>query len=58
MHRCAGAIALYDAQAAARAQALELQLAQRPLPESAAQVAALLEELAGLQRRWEALAEA
>ncbi|MEI2429966.1 ATP-binding protein [Lysobacter yananisis] len=58
LHRCAGAIALYDAQAAARAQALELQLAQRPLPESAAQVAALLEELAGLQRRWEALAEA
>ncbi|WP_123648232.1 PAS domain-containing hybrid sensor histidine kinase/response regulator [Lysobacter enzymogenes] len=56
LHRCAGAIALYDAQAAARAQALELQLAQRPLPESAAQVVALLEDLAGLQRRWEALA--
>ncbi|WP_394541288.1 ATP-binding protein [Lysobacter enzymogenes] len=56
LHRCAGAIALYDSHAAARAQALELQLAQRPLPESAAAVATLLEELAGLQRRWESLA--
>jgi len=57
LHRCAGAIALFDAPVAQRAQALEARLAQRPMRESAAAVRALLDELDALRRRWQALAE-
>ncbi|QQP97226.1 ATP-binding protein [Lysobacter enzymogenes] len=57
LHRCAGAIALFDAPVAQRAQALEARLAQGPMRESAAAVRALLDELDALRRRWQALAE-
>ncbi|SDX64738.1 ATP-binding protein [Lysobacter enzymogenes] len=56
LHRCAGAIALFDAALAQRAQALEAAIAQQPLRDCAAAVGELLDELEGMQRRWQALA--
>jgi len=54
LHRCAGAVALFDASLAQRAQALEAAIAQRPLGDCAAAVRDWLGELDETQRRWRA----
>ncbi|QWP75258.1 transporter substrate-binding domain-containing protein [Lysobacter sp. K5869] len=52
VHRCTGAIALFDAAVARRGQALEEGLARQPLHEAEPAVRAFLDELEALQRRW------